>query len=125
MLKILKRVGKTFINKNMENKQKCGLCKASIILGIIAIVIALLPLLSGWLLFVTIFNYLVVPAGVICGVIAVIKSQYKVKAIIGIALCVLAFFLPNMLAEAYVESAAESVSNAVGALDSMGAFENL
>lgn len=90
-----------------------GWCKASVVLGVIAVVIALLPLLSGWLMFLTFVNYLIVPIGVICGVVAIVKSQNLVKSIIGLALCVLGLALPFMLAEKYAESAVESVGNAL------------
>lgn len=111
----------------MENqKVKEGWSKASMVLGIIAMVIALLPLMSGWFLLLMWINYLVVPAGVICGVIALIKSQNMKKTIIGLALCVVAFSLPYIMAESYVESVAESaagaINSAAGAINSAAEY---
>lgn len=103
----------------MENKKNGGLCKASIVLGVIAMVFALLPLLSAWLMFLSTINYLLVPAGVVCGIIALVKGQNTVKSIVGIVLSALAIILPFVLAEYYLASAADSVGNM---LDMMGNF---
>lgn len=103
----------------MENKKNEGLCKASMVLGVIAMVFALLPLLSAWLMFLSSINYLLVPAGVICGIIALVKGQNTVKSIIGIVLCALAIILPFVLAEYYLASAADSVGDM---LDMIGNF---
>ena len=103
----------------MENKKNDGLCKASMVLGVIAMVFALLPLLSAWLVFLSSINYLLVPAGVICGIIALVKGQNTVKSIIGIVLSALAIILPFVLAEYYLASAADSVGDM---LDMIGNF---
>lgn len=105
----------------MENKrnENCGLCKASIVLGVIAIVISLTPLVSAWLMFLSGFNYLLVPAGVICGIVALVKGQDNIKSIVGIVLNVLAVVLPFILAEYYLSSAADSVGNM---MDVLGSF---
>ena len=103
----------------MENKKNEGLCKASMVLGVIAMVFALLPLLSAWLVFLSSINYLLVPAGVICGIIALVKGQNTVKSIIGIVLSALAIILPFVLAEYYLASAADSVGDM---LDMIGNF---
>lgn len=95
----------------MENKKNGGLCKASVVLGVIALVISLTPLLSAWFVFLSGFNYLLVPAGIICGVIALVKGQNTVKSIVGIVLSILAIALPLILAEYYLESAADSVGD--------------
>jgi hypothetical protein len=95
----------------MENEKKSSLCKASVVIGVIATAFALLPLLSAWLMFLSTINYLLVPAGIICGIIALVKGQDTVKAIVGIVLSVLAITLPLVLAEYYLASAADSVGN--------------
>ena len=95
----------------MENKKNGGLCKASLVLGVIAIVFALLPLLNVWFVFLSTINYLLVPAGIICGAIALVKGQNTVKSIVGIVLSILAIALPLILAEYYLESAADSVGD--------------
>lgn len=103
----------------METKKvNGGWCKASMVLGTIAIVLALLPLLSAWFMMLTFLNYLIAPLGVICGIVAIVKSQNMTKSIIGLVLCVLALCLPWIMADLYVESAADSVSNAMNMLDS-------
>lgn len=98
-----------------ENK-KGGWAKAAYILGIIAIIFALLPLLSIWFIFLTTLNYIIVPLCVIFGVIAFIKAQNMKKTIIGVALGVLAICLPWILEDQYTKSAEESVSNAASAI---------
>jgi hypothetical protein len=105
----------------MENKknENFGLCKASIVLGVVAIVFSLTPLVSVWLMFLSSLNYLLVPAGIICGVIALVKGQDNIKSIIGIVLNVVAITLPFILAEYYLSSAADSVGNM---LDAFGGF---
>ena len=95
----------------MENKKNGGLCKASLVLGVIAIVFALLPLLNVWFVFLSTINYLLVPAGVVCGVVALLQGQNTVKAIIGIVLSALAILCPFVLAEYYVSSAADSIGD--------------
>ena len=103
-----------------------GWFKASIVLGVIAVIIALLPLLSAWLMFLTFVNYLVVPIGVICGVVAIVQSQNLAKSIIGIILCVLGLLLPFVLAERYIVSSIESVGSVLeqSAKKTSGLFED-
>lgn len=101
----------------MENQNvKGGWCKASLVLGVIAMIFALLPLASAWFMLLTGVNYLLAPIGIICGVVALVKSQNLKKSIIGMVLCIVALCLPFFLAEFYVESAAESVGNAMDML---------
>lgn len=88
-----------------------GFSKAAMIFGIISVVFALLPMLSAWFMFLTILNYLLAPLGVICGIIAIVKSQNLTKSIIGIILCILAICAPLLLAECYLESTVESAGN--------------
>ena len=96
----------------MENQQKKGAwSKASKVLGIISIIFALLPLASAWCMILTAFNYVLAPIGILCGIVALCKSQNSTTAIIGIVLCALAIFAPYLLAEYYVESAASSIGN--------------
>ena len=79
----------------MENKKKSGgWCKASMVLGVITVIFALFPLVSAWFLFLTTFNYLLAPIGVLCGIVAIVKSQNSVKSIVGLLLCVLALCIP-------------------------------
>ena len=89
------------------------------VLGIISVVFALLPLVSAWFMLLTTVNYVLAPVGIICGVVALIKSQNLVKSIVGLVLCVVAISLPFLMAELYLESAAESVGNA---MDMLGNF---
>ena len=89
------------------------------VLGILSVVFALLPLVSAWFMLLTTVNYVLAPVGIICGVVALIKSQNLVKSIVGLVLCVVAICLPFLMAELYLESAAESVGNA---MDMLGNF---
>lgn len=88
-------------------------------MGIISVVFALLPLVSAWFMLLTTVNYVLAPVGIICGVVALIKSQNLVKSIVGLVLCVVAISLPFLMAELYLDSAAESVGNA---MDMLGNF---
>lgn len=99
----------------MENQNvKGGWSKATLVFGIIAMVMVILPLISGWFVFLMPVNWcIIIPAGVICAIVALIKKQNLVKTIVGVALCVLAWFMPDMLVEQYAESLAGSVQNAV------------
>lgn len=104
--------GKLILIFIMETqKVSGGFSKAAMIFGIISVVFALLPMLSAWFMFLTILNYLLAPLGVICGIIAIVKSQNLTKSIIGIILCVLAICAPLLLAECYLESTVESAGN--------------
>ena len=92
-------------------KEKKGWCKASVVIGIIAIIFALLPLISAWFMFLTACNYLLAPVGIVCGIVAIIKSQNLTKSIVGLVLCILALCAPLVLAEYYLESTADSIGN--------------
>ena len=81
----------------MEQNVKQGLATATMVIGIIAFLFSLLPLINPLLIFFTGLNYLVVLVGVILGVVALIKKQNAVKSIVGLALCVLAFFMPYII----------------------------
>lgn len=106
----------------MEQKSNAnqGLCKTCMTLGVIAVIVALLPLLSGWLMFVSLINWLLVPIGILCGIIGLVKSQNTTKCIIGILLNVLAVVLPIVLAEQYMGSALDSAGNAFEFLEEIG-----
>lgn len=104
----------------MENKNvKGGWSTASLVLGIIAMVLALLPLLSAWLMFSTWLNWFIVPFSIICGVVAIVKSQNLVKSIAGMVIGVLAFCMPFILTEQYVKSTVKSAGNMFEAVDKM------
>ena len=102
-----------------EQKVNGGWSKASVVLGVIAMIFALLPLVSAWFMFLTFLNYFMVPIGVICGIVAIVKHQNLKKSIIGMVLCVLAIVMPFILAEYYLAGAAESVGNMLDAFDVM------
>lgn len=109
----------------MENNQKVagGWCKASLVFGVIAMVFALLPLLSAWFMILTSLNYLIVPVGIICGIVAIIKSQNLVKSIVGLVLCLLAICLPLLLAEYYLESTVDSIDGMFDMINMLDSFE--
>ena len=96
----------------MEKQSKNRGCShASMTLGIMSMVFALLPLLSAWFMFLTFINYLLAPIGTICGIVGIVKSQNLTKSVIGLVLCVLAICTPFILGEYYMESAADSLEN--------------
>ena len=112
-LKIQKRVGGIIKIKHfMENEKKCGgCCKASMVFGVITMIFALMPLLNAWFMFLTGLNYVLASIGILCGVLAIVKSQNLVKSIVGVVLCVLALCTPWFLAEYYLESTLETAGN--------------
>ena len=95
----------------MENQNvvKKGWVKASLVCAIVAMVFALLPLLSAWFM----------PLSIVFGVIAIVKKQNLTKAIIAMAIAILAFLMPRILVEQYVKSAADTVSNTAGLVNDM------
>lgn len=123
MLKILIRVGKKLFNSNtiMENQTvvKKGWVKASMVFAIIALVFALLPLVSAWFMFFTVFNFFIAPLSIIFGVIAILKKQNLTKAIIAMAIAIVALFTPRILVEQYAKSAEESAENLFSATGSL------
>lgn len=103
-----------------KQKVNGGWCKASVVIGVIAMVLTLLPLASAWFMILTSVNYVLVPIGVICGIVAIVKSQNLIVAIVGLVLCILALFMPYFLSDYYLASAAESVGNMVDSIDKLG-----
>jgi hypothetical protein len=98
----------------METQKSTGLVKATLVLGVLTLVFALLPLLSGWFLLLMWLTWILGPAAIICGVIALVKKQYDMKkTIIGLVLVVAAFVLPRVMEESYVKSAGESAGRAL------------
>lgn len=98
----------------MEQKTP-GLVKATLILSILALVFALLPLLSGWFLLLMWLRWVLGIAAIVCGVIAFTKKYEPKKLIISGVLVIAAVVLPSMLAETYAEKALESAANATKA----------
>ena len=104
----------------MEQNQNPGkLGKAAFVLGIIALVFSLSPFLSTWFI---ILNWLAIPiagVGIILGVLAVVKKQQK--AILGLALCVIAAIAyPLVLkSDALQKKAVEDTAKVAGAVANM------
>ena len=104
----------------MEQNQNPGkLGKAAFVLGIIALVFSLSPFLSTWFI---ILNWLAIPiagVGIILGVLAVVKKQQK--AILGLALCVIAAIAyPLVLkSDALQKKAVEDTAKVAGAVVNM------
>ena len=68
----------------------------SLVLGIISILISIIPILNY-------LTYFFAPIGLVCGVIALIKSQSIVKSIIGIILCLVSVVAPIVLGGFIIE----------------------
>ena len=104
----------------MEQNQNPGkLGKAAFVLGIIALVFSLSPFLSTWFI---ILNWLAIPiagVGIILGVLAVVKKQQK--AILGLALCVIAAIAyPLVLKTDYIQKkTVENAAEVAGAVVNM------
>lgn len=98
----------------METQKSTGLVKATLVLGVLSLVFALLPLLSGWFLLLMWLRWVLGIAAIVCGIIALVKKHYDMKrTIIGLALVVAAIVVPAVCAESYAETAAESAGNLV------------
>jgi FtsH-binding integral membrane protein len=101
--------------------------KASLVLGIIAIVFTLLPLLSVWFLVISSWLvWLLAVVGLILAIIAVVKNQKN--SIAGIAACVISIVLYFVVlnSDAMAERAANDVAGAIGtAMEISGAAEEL
>ena len=82
----------------METQKKLGgWCKATIIFAIISLVFAVLPMASVLFVFLTALNFVIVPIGIICGIVALFKSQSPLYTIIGMVLCAGSLFVPHFL----------------------------
>lgn len=94
----------------METKQPKGLALASLIIGIVSAVFALIPVVNIFTVWV--FG---IPA-VILGVVALIKKQPKGKAWAGIVLSVAAYLIYYFMYAAAASAAVGAAANvAVGA----------
>lgn len=105
-----------------DQNVKRGMSKASMVCAIISLVFALLPLLSLWFNLLLWVCWIATPLSIIFGIIAIVKKQTVAKTLVAIAIAVLAFFIPRILAEQYAEAAADSienVANAVGSIQDM------
>lgn len=102
------------------------MAKASLILGIFAILIGLAPLLSGWFLMFIWLVWILAILSVVFGVIGIVKKKDLAKCIVGIVLSVFAILSPRMFEEQMAENAVESVSNAASfAVDVAGAAQKM
>lgn len=97
--------------QNVNPKQ--GMAKASMWCGIIAAVLGIAPLLSGWFLMLVWLVWILAILAIIFGVIALIKKQPVVKAIAGIVLAVFGILCPYIFAETFAGNAAESAVNMI------------
>lgn len=97
----------------MAEKVKGGFGKSTFVLGIIAVIMALLPLLSAWFLLINWLLWIVAIVGVVLGVVGIVKNQQK--AIVGTALNVLAVILYIVIGNSdfMAEKAAKDVSSTV------------
>ena len=114
----------------MSNQnQSTGLSKAGRVLGIIGLIFALLPFVSGWFVFLSWLGYVLGFSGLICSIFAYIKKQRG--AIIALVLSLASIITPYALAEVYLEKTLESASNVMekglqlkGTLDNVTEEEN-
>lgn len=84
--------------ENCNCPQSTGLATASLVLGIISVVFAFIPILN-------IVAYITATVGLILGIIGAVKKQ-GTKAVIGIILNAVAYFIPVIFAAIFVSSAA-------------------
>lgn len=102
-----------------KQKVAAGWCKAAVACGVLATIIALLPLLSGWCMILLFANWVLVPLGVVFAIVAIVKKQSLVKTIVGLVLCAFAAAAPWILKEPYAKAAAKSVENAAETVGNM------
>lgn len=95
----------------MEQVKKSGLVKAGKVLGILGLIFALLPLVSGWFILLTWLAYLLGLIGLILAIIALVKKYNG--AIVAIVLTIASIIAPICLREVYAKKALESAANAV------------
>ncbi len=79
-----------------RQKANSGFSTTSLVMGIISIVISIIPIVNY-------LTYILAPIGLICGIIALIKSQSAAKSIIGIILCLLSILAPIILGGFIIE----------------------
>ena len=79
-----------------RQKANSGLSTTSLVLGIISIVISIIPIVNY-------LTYLLAPIGLICGIVAIIKSQSIAKSFIGILLCLISIVAPIILGGFIIE----------------------
>lgn len=79
-----------------RQKANSSLSTASLVLGIISIVISVVPILNY-------MTYLLAPVGLVLGIIAIIQSQNLTKSIIGIVLCLVSVMAPIILGGFIIE----------------------
>lgn len=97
--------------QDVKNAQPShGLANASLILGIIACLTELLPLLSEWFIFIGLISWPLILIGIICGIIGLTKGQ-GTKAVIGIILAVVAIVLPWILGAIWADAAIDATSS--------------
>lgn len=94
------------------------------VLGVISLILALLPLVSGWFLMISWLIYILAPLGLIFGIIAIVKKQPK--AVVATIVCAVALLLPLLLDKTYEDAAMKSVDNALSfTVDAMESLESL
>ena len=100
----------------MENVKKpgSGMATCALIFGIIALFLAVLPLISGWfLLLFWLPQYILAPLAIIFGVIALVQKADKVKPIVGMGLAVLVYVMPYVF-EAVLKAQVGAAMNSIG-----------
>ena len=80
--------GQTVIVQQHGSGQSNGMATASLVLGIIALIMAFIPLIG-------MISWLLAPLGLILGIIALVtgKGTGKVQAIVGLVLCAVALIV--------------------------------
>lgn len=103
--------------QNVTPKQR--MAKASMWCGIIAAVLGIAPLLSGWFLMLVWLVWILAILAIIFGIIALIKKQPMIKAIIGIVLAIFGVLCPYLFAEAFASNAVDSTVNMLNTVNDL------
>lgn len=96
--------------------------KASIVLGILALIVSILPLASGWFLIISWLVWIFGPLSIILGIIGLVKKQSN--SLIGIILSICAVIMPLVFAEKYIENSVETAGDAINGVMELTDTEN-
>lgn len=91
----------------------------SLILGVVAVVIALLPFLSTWFLLLSWLLWVLAPVAILLGIFGIVKNQKKsIAGVVAAVVAIAAYFFvlnSDYIAQQAAEDAAKAGAAVVGA----------
>lgn len=91
--------------------QSVGASKVSFICGIIAGVLGIAPLASGWFLMLIWLVWILAILSIVFGVIAYVKKQPMLKPLIGIVVAIFGVFCPKIFSDKFEDSVVDSAGS--------------